>query len=43
VSTVIPGAKTPQQTEENMKASELPPLTGEELLRIRYLRERGFV
>ncbi|OLB71486.1 hypothetical protein AUI06_03615 [archaeon 13_2_20CM_2_52_21] len=43
VSTVIPGAKTPQQTEENIKASELSPLTGEELLRIRYLRERGFV
>jgi aryl-alcohol dehydrogenase-like predicted oxidoreductase len=42
VSTVIPGAKTPQQTEENIKASELPPLTGEELLRIRYLREQGF-
>ncbi len=43
VSTVIPGAKTPQQAEENIKASELPSLTGEELLRIRYLREKGFV
>lgn len=42
LSTVIPGAKTPQQTEENMKASDLPPLTGEELLRIRILREQGF-
>src|SRR6266702_3459672 len=42
VSTVIPGAKTPQQIEENMKASDLPPLTGEELLRIRILREQGF-
>jgi aryl-alcohol dehydrogenase-like predicted oxidoreductase len=42
VSTVIPGAKTPQQVEENIKASELPPLTGEELLRIRILREQGF-
>ncbi len=42
ISTVIPGAKTPQQTEENLKASELPPLTGEELLRIRILREQGF-
>ena len=42
VSTVIPGAKTPQQAEENLKASELPPLTGEELLRIRILREQGF-
>src|SRR2546425_1333332 len=43
VSSVIPGAKTPQQTEENIKSSELPSLTGEELLRIRYLREKGFV
>jgi aryl-alcohol dehydrogenase-like predicted oxidoreductase len=42
LSTVIPGAKTPQQTEENMRASELPSLTGEELLRIRILREQGF-
>ena len=42
VATVIPGAKTPQQTEENMKASELPSLTGEELLRIKILREQGF-
>jgi len=42
VSTVIPGAKTPQQIEENMKASDLPPLPGEELLRIRILREQGF-
>lgn len=42
VSTVIPGAKTPQQTEENIKASELPSLTGEDLLRIRILREQGF-
>ena len=42
LSTVIPGAKTPRQTEENMKASDLPSLTGEELLRIRILREQGF-
>ncbi len=42
VSTVIPGAKTPQQTEENIRASDLLPLTGEELLRIRILREQGF-
>lgn len=43
ISTVIPGAKTPQQIEENIKASEIPSLTGEELLRIKYLREQGFV
>lgn len=42
VSTVIPGAKTPQQVEENLSVSDLPPLTGEELLRIRILREQGF-
>ncbi len=42
VSVTIPGAKDPEQTEENMKASGLPSLTGEELLRIRLLREHGF-
>lgn len=42
VSTVIPGAKTPQQIEEDIRASDLPSLTGEELLRIKLLREQGF-
>ncbi len=42
VSVTIPGAKNPEQTEENMKASDLPSLTGEELLRIRLLREQEF-
>ncbi len=42
VSTVVPGAKTPEQAEENLRTSELPPLTGEELLRVRILREEGF-
>jgi aryl-alcohol dehydrogenase-like predicted oxidoreductase len=42
VSTVIPGAKTPQQIEEDIKASELPSLTGEEILRIKLLRQQGF-
>jgi len=42
VSTVIPGAKSPEQIEEDIKASELPSLTGEELLRIKLLREQGF-
>ena len=42
IATVIPGAKTPQQIQENIKASDLPPMTGEELLRIRILREQGF-
>ncbi len=42
VSTVIPGAKTLQQVEENLAASEQLSLTGEELMRIRILREEGF-
>lgn len=42
ISTVIPGAKTPEQTEEDLRASDVQPLTGEELLRIRILREQGF-
>jgi aryl-alcohol dehydrogenase-like predicted oxidoreductase len=42
IATVIPGAKTPQQIQENLKTSDLPPMTGEELLRIRILREQGF-
>ncbi|MBO0887680.1 aldo/keto reductase [Candidatus Bathyarchaeota archaeon] len=42
IATVIPGAKTPAQAEEDLRASELPSLTGEELVRIRILRERGF-
>ena len=42
VSTTIPGAKTTQQTEENMRAADITSLTGEETLRIRFLRERGF-
>jgi len=42
IATVIPGAKNPQQVEENIKSSDLAPLTGEELLRIRILREQGF-
>ena len=31
VSTVIPGAKTGKQVEENMKASDMPNLTEEEM------------
>ncbi len=42
VSTAIPGAKTLQQAEENVKAGDAPSLTGEELLRIRILREHAF-
>lgn len=42
VSTAIPGAKTAEQANENLNASELPPLTGEEILRIKFMREQGF-
>lgn len=42
ISTVIPGAKTPQQAEEDMGASDVSSLNGEDLLRIRILREQGF-
>jgi len=42
IAVTIPGAKTSKQTEENMSASTLSPLTGEESLRIRFLREQAF-
>ena len=42
ISTVIPGAKTPEQVGENLASSEALSLTGEELLRIKFLRDQGF-
>src|SRR6267143_3137399 len=42
VSTVIPGAKTPEQVSEDLASSEAHALTGEELLRIKFLRDQGF-
>ncbi len=42
VSTTIPGAKTAEQVQENIQASDLPSLTGEDLMRIRFLRESSF-
>ncbi len=42
ISTVIPGAKTPEQVDEDLASSEAPSLTGEELLRIKFLRDQGF-
>jgi aryl-alcohol dehydrogenase-like predicted oxidoreductase len=42
VSVALPGVKTPQQAEEDMNASNVPSLTGEELLRIKFLREQAF-
>jgi aryl-alcohol dehydrogenase-like predicted oxidoreductase len=35
VTTVIAGAKTPQQAEENSKAAQLPPLSEETMQRVR--------
>ncbi len=42
VSTVIPGAKTVQELEENVSASERGPLTQEDLNRIRELWKKNF-
>lgn len=42
ISTVIPGAKTREQVNEDFTSSESPSLTGEELLRIKFLRDQGF-
>jgi len=42
ISTVIPGAKTPDQVAEDFASSESPQLTGEELLRIKFLRQQAF-
>jgi aryl-alcohol dehydrogenase-like predicted oxidoreductase len=42
VSVALPGVKTPRQAEEDMQASNVPSLTGEELLRIKFLREQAF-
>jgi aryl-alcohol dehydrogenase-like predicted oxidoreductase len=42
ISTVIPGAKTPDQVDENFATSGIQSLTGEELLRIKFLRDQGF-
>jgi aryl-alcohol dehydrogenase-like predicted oxidoreductase len=37
VSTTIPGCKTPAQVEENLGASDVPPLSKEEVLKLRDL------
>jgi aryl-alcohol dehydrogenase-like predicted oxidoreductase len=34
VTSAIPGAKNPEQAEDNVKAAALPPLTNETMLRI---------
>ncbi len=42
VSTTIPGAKTPAQAEENLGASDCPPLTEDEVREARRLYARDF-
>ncbi len=39
VSVVIPGAKSPRQVEENAQASDLPPLTPEQMAQARTVYE----
>jgi aryl-alcohol dehydrogenase-like predicted oxidoreductase len=40
VSCVIPGAKRPSQAEDNIKAADLPPLTGEQMAQVRAVYDR---
>lgn len=40
VTCAIPGAKRPQQVEENARAADLAPLTGETMHRVRELYEK---
>jgi aryl-alcohol dehydrogenase-like predicted oxidoreductase len=40
VSCVIPGAKTPQQAEQNAKASDLPPLSEAQMAKVREIYDR---
>jgi aryl-alcohol dehydrogenase-like predicted oxidoreductase len=35
VTAAIPGAKTPQQAEDNVQAAELPPLSDETMQKVR--------
>jgi aryl-alcohol dehydrogenase-like predicted oxidoreductase len=41
VSCAIPGAKRPDQLEENLDAAQMPPLSGETMARIREIYDRG--
>jgi aryl-alcohol dehydrogenase-like predicted oxidoreductase len=40
VSCAIPGAKRPEQVEDNLAAAEMPPLSGETMDRIRQIYDR---
>jgi aryl-alcohol dehydrogenase-like predicted oxidoreductase len=39
-TTIIAGAKTPRQAEENMKAAELPPISEETMQKVREIYDR---
>ena len=40
VSTVIAGAKNPQQAEDNTHAADLPPLSKETMQRVRAIYDK---
>ena len=40
VTTAIPGAKNPQQAEDNVRAAALPPLSDEQMRRVREVYDR---
>jgi aryl-alcohol dehydrogenase-like predicted oxidoreductase len=39
---VIPGIKTPDQTDENLLSSDLAPLTRDELNKVKELQQNSF-
>src|SRR6266567_2033157 len=40
ITTAIPGAKNPQQVEDNVRAAALPPLSDEQMRRVRVVYDR---
>ncbi len=40
ITTTIPGAKNPQQAEDNVRAAALPPLSDEQMRRVREVYDR---
>src|SRR5947209_3756947 len=40
ITTTIPGAKNPQQAEDNVRAAALPPLSDEQMRRVRVVYDR---
>jgi aryl-alcohol dehydrogenase-like predicted oxidoreductase len=41
VSAAIPGARNVQQTEDNVRAAELPPLTPQQMAAVRDVYDRS--